>query len=331
MQFEVQGNFGPVLTQNQRMKEVIKTVAKVAPSECNILITGESGTGKNLLARAIHAASKRSKNHFVSVNCIAIPDTLIEAELFGHEKGAFTDACQLKRGYFELAQEGSIFLDEIGDMSAPAQGKILQAVEEKKIRRVGGETSLGCDVRVIAATNQNLPDKVRTGAFREDLFYRLNEVTIHLPPLRERKEDLSFLIKHFVDCYGKMYAKPQLKISDAALNQLIQYPWPGNFRELKNVIKSAVLLCQQDVMWLENFPFELTLKKGYEPVMGRVPEESQPEDYSVEVCLKKHIVSVLKQNGWNKKNAAAALHISRPRLDRYIHKWNLSEDIRKAA
>lgn len=320
---EVQGNFGPILTQNPQMKEVIKTVARVANTNANVLIIGESGTGKNLLSRAIHNASSRHKGPYVAVNCISVSDTLIESELFGHEKGSFTGAYQSKQGYFEASNGGTIFLDEIGDMSPLAQGKILQIVDEKKFRRVGSEKLIQTDTRVVSATHRDLTEKITQGKFREDLFYRLSEVTIHVPPLRERKEDIPLLIRHFVSCYGQMYGKPNLKISDAAVDYLSQYRWPGNFREMKHVIKSAVLLCPQDTVWLEHFPFEITPTHNFQLSQGESPTSSQ--DLSLENFLQKHILRSLLSYHWNKRKTAAALEISRPRLDRYIEKYHLQK------
>lgn len=310
------GDFTAILTENPAMKEAIETAKKVAPSDVNILITGESGTGKNVFSEAIHHASKRQACPFIHVNCLAIPDTLIESELFGHEKGAFTDAHALKKGSFECAKGGTVFLDEIGDMTHLAQGKILQAVEAKQFRRVGGEDILDCDARVISATNRNLTKKIARGQFREDLYYRLKEVFLHLPPLRERKEDIPLLIRYFVQHCGNIHGKPDLDISKTALNYLAQHSWPGNIRELKHAIESAVILCTEKVLWLEHFPFELQLKTDE-------AKTNSSSDFSIEAVLKKHIWSALQYYKGNKKKTASALRISRPRLDRYIEKFEL--------
>jgi len=273
-------------------------------------------TGKNVLAKAIHEHSKWKSGPFVPVNCLAIPDTLIESELFGHEKGAFTDAHALRKGSFEAAHCGTLFLDEIGDMSALAQGKILQAIEDSVYRRVGGEKMLFFNARIIASTNRDLLERIEAGVFRGDLFYRLNEVCLHLPPLRERKEDIPRLLRHFIHYYCQVYARQKLDISKTALNYLTQYHWPGNIRELKNVVKSAVILCSRDMLWLEDFPFQMSLKT-------RGNGHASDDDYSLDSALKQHITRTLKVQRWNKKRAAKQLGVSRPRLDRYIKKLGL--------
>lgn len=312
-------DFNTILSASPAIKAVIKTAQKVALADVNVLITGESGTGKNVLAKAIHQASQRKSGPFVALNCMAMPDTLIESELFGHEKGAFTDAHALKRGSFELADHGTLFLDEIGDMSGPAQGKILQAIEDRKFHRLGSEKTIDTDTRLISATNRDLKKKMEEGGFREDLYYRLREVSLYLSPLRERKEDIPLLVQHFVRLYAKEFKKPNLKISDVVMSYLSQYPWPGNVRELKNVIKSAVVLCPQDTLWLEHFPFEMQMKTSKDLAGG-------VSDFSLDAILKRHVEAALLHFEWNKKKAAAALGISRPRLDRYLSKFQIKRD-----
>lgn len=310
-----QGSFRPLISENPAVKEVVRMAELAASSDINILLTGESGTGKNMVARAIHETSLRQSGPFIPVNCLAIPDTLIESELFGHEKGAFTDARSLKKGSFETANGGTLYLDEIGDMSLIAQGKILQAIEEFCYRRVGGEELIVFNARLISATNRDLAKRIEQGRFREDLYYRLKEVSLRLPPLRERKEDIPLLITHFVWHFGEMHGKPDLKISKAAVEYLTQYSWPGNVRELENVVKSAVVLCEEKTLFLEHFPFELTSKTGHQ-----TPPE---EDLTVNGALKRHIAQVLESTRWNKRKAASILRISRPRLDRYIGKFGI--------
>lgn len=314
---EKNSSFDIILTENPAMKEIIRIARSVAPSDVNVLLTGESGTGKNVLSEAIHSESNRRLGPFVPVNCLAIPNTLIESELFGHEKGAFTDAFEQKKGSFESARGGTLYLDEIGDMTHEAQGKILEAIEDKRFRRVGGEKFIQVDARVIGATNQDLAKKIEEGRFREDLYYRLKEILLHVPPLRERKEDIPLFIRHFIEYYGALHGRPDLCISDAALTQLVRYDWPGNVRELKNVVQSAVLLCGEKTLWLEHFPFEIQLKTEFQAEL--------PQGLSVEGVLKRHISSALRYCGWNKKKAAASLGVSRPRLDRYIKKFNLQK------
>ena len=229
--------FSSILTQSEAVQEILKTARRAALCDVNILLTGESGTGKNVLSRAIHSLSNRGVGPFVPVNILAIPETLVESEIFGHEKGAFTDAHALKKGSFETANGGTLYLDEIGDMSPSAQGKILQAIEDSCFRRIGGEKLLVFNARVIAATNRDLAKKIEKGEFREDLYYRLKEVCLHLPPLRERKEDIPLLIKHYIRHYCETYGKPELAISKTAMNYLTQYSWPGNVRELEHAVK----------------------------------------------------------------------------------------------
>ena len=311
--------FSALLTESPALQQAVRMAETVAQCDINILITGESGTGKNILARAIHHAGTRHSGPFIAVNCLAIPETLIESELFGHEKGAFTDAHSLKRGSFELANGGTLYLDEIGDMSSSAQGKILQAIEEYSFRRVGGEDLVVLNSRLIAATNRNLTQRIQSGEFREDLYYRLRGICLHLPPLRERREDIPLLIQHFVRYYGEMHGKPDLRISQTALSYLRQYDWPGNVRELENVVKSSVVLCTDKMIFLEHFPFQVSLKTG-------PPSTGPQEDFSLNGILKRHIADTLEKLRWNKRKAAFALGISRPRLDRYIQKFGLARE-----
>ncbi|MFZ2418885.1 MAG: sigma 54-interacting transcriptional regulator, partial [Smithellaceae bacterium] len=222
--------FPRIVGPGAAMRHIFTQIIKVAPTDSTVLITGESGTGKELIAAGIYEHSRRQGKPFVAINCVAIPEGLLESELFGHEKGAFTGATAQKKGKFELADGGTVFLDEIGDMPPATQAKLLRVLQEKKFERVGGGQTIHVDVRFIAATNKNLPEMIKTGAFREDLFYRLNVLSIHLPPLRERMEDIPFLVEHFLGQSGK-----ELKISPRAMQVMIGYDWPGNVRELQNV------------------------------------------------------------------------------------------------
>ena len=224
------------------MASLFEMVRAVAPTSSTVLVTGESGTGKELVARAIHGLSGRSDGPFVSINCGALPDTLLESELFGHIKGAFTDARQSKKGLFEAAHGGTLFLDEVGETSPPMQVKLLRALQERRIRRLGGTDETDVDVRVIAATNVPLEDLVREKRFREDLFYRLQVIPVRTPPLRERREDIGLLAEHFLDKFGREMEKNVARISEEALAYLERYSWPGNVRELENVIERAVAL-----------------------------------------------------------------------------------------
>ena len=245
---EVQTRFGfaNMIGKNKKMLQLYSMIEKVAPTPTSVLVTGESGTGKELVARAIHFHSPRRKKAFISINCAALPEALLESELFGHEKGAFTGAISLRKGRFELADGGTLFLDEIGDMALSLQAKLLRILQEQVFERVGGSRELHVDVRIITATNKDLKEEVGKGNFREDLFYRLNVLHLHLPPLRERSDDIPLLVNHFIKKDSKQLNKPTLEITADALRFLITLPWEGNIRELENVIERASILCIDD-------------------------------------------------------------------------------------
>ena len=230
------------------MKRIFETIAKTAPSQGRVLVTGPNGTGKELVARAIHAGSRRAKAAFIKVNCAAIPQELIESELFGHEKGAFTGATGMRKGKFELAHGGTLFLDEIGDMSLSAQAKVLRALQEGEIERVGGAGAIKVDVRVVAATNKDLAAEIAAGNFREDLFYRLNVVPIEVPALRERREDIPDLVEHFIKLACRRNDRRGMAIEQGAVGLLMQHDWPGNVRELKNSIERLVILASGEAL-----------------------------------------------------------------------------------
>ncbi|RMD85369.1 MAG: sigma-54-dependent Fis family transcriptional regulator [Candidatus Dadabacteria bacterium] len=235
-------SFENIIGESEAMQKVFRTVMAVAPLKTTVLITGESGTGKELIAKAIHYNSPRKDKPLVTLNCAAIPENLLESELFGHEKGSFTDAVDKKIGQFELAHTGTIFLDEIGEMSSALQAKLLRVLEQGEIMRVGGDRPIPVDVRVVAATNRNLQQAIQEGRFRSDLYYRLNVVSLEIPPLRERREDIPHLIRHFLDLKSKELGLPRREITPAAVDRLLQYPWPGNVRELENVIERVLVL-----------------------------------------------------------------------------------------
>lgn len=244
--------FASIVGKNARMQEIYQLIEKVAPTPASVLITGESGTGKELVARAIHINSRREKASFISVNCAALPETLLESELFGHERGAFTGAVSLRKGRFELADSGTLFLDEIGDIPLPLQAKLLRVLQERSFERVGGTRLINVDVRIITATNRELKGEVDEGRFREDLYYRLNVLHIHLPPLRERTDDIPMLTDHFINKFAKMLNKPNLRISGEALRFLVGLPWEGNVRELENTIERAAILCNDETIQTED-------------------------------------------------------------------------------
>lgn len=243
-----------IVGRSSALEMVLATVAKVAASDANVLVTGETGTGKELIARALHANSPRCQGPLVAVDCAALPATLLESELFGHEKGAFTDAEQAKRGLLELAHGGTLFLDEIGELSPELQAKLLRALQERSFRRLGGERLLSVSIRVISSTNRDLDGEVRQGRFRQDLFYRLNVVTVSLPPLRERPGDVALLAQHFLDEFTQAAHRARIRISPEALRVLEHYRWPGNIRELRNVIERAFVFCDGNTVGVRDLP-----------------------------------------------------------------------------
>ena len=250
-------SFEGLITQSPRMKEVLSMVARVAPSQSTVMIRGESGTGKGLLAKIIHYHSRRSSGPLLTLNCAAIPENLLESELFGHERGAFTGALALHLGKFEQAQGGTLFLDEIGDLSPTLQAKLLRAVQDRSFERVGGSKTIEVDVRLISATHQDLEQRIREQGFREDLYYRLNVVSLSLPPLRERKEDIPLLLDHFLKKFGKANGKEDLEVSREARDLLLRYEYPGNIRELENLVERAVVLSRGNLITTREIPFHL--------------------------------------------------------------------------
>ncbi len=297
-----------IIAESTAMKEVLSLVYRVAPSNASVLITGESGTGKELIARTLHLASPRKSKRFVAVSCAAIPETLLESELFGFEKGAFTGAERAKPGKFELADGGTIFLDEIGDLPLSLQVKLLRVLQEKEVERLGSTTSRKVDVRVIAATNQDLRKKVEEGTFREDLFYRINTITIHIPPLRDRKEDILPLAEYFLKKYSKELGKKIEGFTKEARKALLSYSWPGNVRELQNVIERAVVLTRRNAI------------SGEELLLENVPRPFP----TLEELEKEHIKKALSITNGNISKAAELLGIHRNTLREKIRKYNIS-------
>jgi two-component system response regulator AtoC len=292
--------FENIIAKSPKMQQVIEVIKVVAKSNATVLITGESGTGKELVARAIHSQSYRKDKPFVAVSCAALPESLLESELFGHEKGAFTGAHAQRRGKFEIANRGTLFLDEIGEMSANIQVHLLRVLEEKEFTRVGGNELIKVDVRVISATNKDMKKAVANGPFREDLYYRLNVVTIELPPLRERKEDVPLLAQHFLRKFAVENQKEITDFSPEASDFLLKYNWPGNVRELENAIERAVILAKNSYIDAADMPQEnLQLV------------QSAPVGKSLEEVEKEHILNILKESGGNYSKAARILGISR--------------------
>jgi DNA-binding NtrC family response regulator len=317
--------FSNIIGTSSRMNSIFQMMAKISRVEGTVLITGESGTGKELVARAIHYNSSRSNKPFVVVNCGAIPKDLIESEFFGYLKGAFTDAKSEKTGKFELANSGTIFLDEIGDLSPEAQVKLLRAIGEKEIVKVGGTKTIPIDVRVIAATNQNLEELVRLGHFREDLYWRLAVLSLQLPPLRERKEDIPLLCEYLIKKFNKSLKKKIKGVSGEGLELLKEYSWPGNVRELESVLYETMVL--SDGFWIdgEDLPARITERESYEPDesadLGKTLQEAiQKLTESVE---KRMIRRALKETGWNRTHAAKKLGISRKTLFNKMTQYDL--------
>lgn len=299
----------------QRVQEMIR---KVAPSRASVLITGESGVGKELVANAIHNLSPRKDKSFIKVHCAALSETLLESELFGHEKGAFTGAEKMQKGRFELAHGGTIFLDEIGEINPSVQIKILRVLQEKKFERVGGEQTIEVDVRIVAATNRNLEEEVKAGRFREDLYYRLNVVHIQVPPLRERKDDIPLLMAGFLDEFNKENDKTIKGLSNKAKAAMFRYAWPGNIRELRNCMESAVVMCSGDEIGLQDLPPSVSASAG---AGGGENSVSVPLGVTLDEADRLVIEANLAANKGNKSKTAEILGIGRKTLQRKLAEW----------
>lgn len=313
-----------IVGKSKKIQDVLSILDKVAPSKSTVLITGESGTGKELIARALHYASPRKKEPFIAVNCTALNPGVLESELFGHEKGSFTGAIATKKGKFELAHKGTLFLDEIGELSLETQVKLLRVLQEKSIERVGGSKTIPVDIRLVAATNKDLKKEVEEGRFREDLYYRLNVVQIHLPPLRERKEDIPLLVAYFVSKICRENNLPERKFSSQALEYLTLYDWPGNVRQLENVVERCLVLSSSEVIGVEDLPAEVRdedsqLKSAVDllPLQGNLAETLE----KIEAALVKR--ALVKANFVQVK-AAELLGISKSLLQYKIKKYKIS-------
>lgn len=305
-----------MITESQCMAAILMSLTKVAPTDATVLIVGESGTGKELAARYIHQNSDRRDGPFVKVNCAAIPDTLIESEMFGHEKGAFTDAKTSREGKFELANHGTIFLDEIGDMSLTTQPKILRVLQEKRFERLGGNKDFALDVRFITATNKDLSTLIEDGLFREDLYYRISVVIIDLPPLRERKEDILPIAQYFMSFYNQVYGSSIKEISEEVKQIFIQHDWPGNIRELKNCMERAIIFCEGDTIGIND------LAAQYKNLMADY-EAGDFQDLQNSLS-RAVIMEALKKSAGNKKKAARLLNIHRKTLYNRMKKLGIS-------
>jgi len=319
--------FEEIVGVSPALRAVLSRVSKVAPTDSTVLLTGETGTGKELIARAIHKRSRRSSRAFVSVNCAAIPASLIASELFGHEKGAFTGATQRRLGRFELAEEGTIFLDEVGELPAETQITLLHVLQEREFERVGGNQSIRANARVIAATNRDLEAAIVEGKFRSDLFYRLNVFPIEIPPLRERREDIPLLVEYFIDRYARKAGKNFQAVSKKSLDLLQSYPWPGNIRELQNVIERSVVVCETenfsvDESWLSRKPLANPPKSQLELSEKLAAQEKE----MIEAALRESGGRVSGPSG-----AAAKLGLHRSTLESKIMSLKIDKYRFKAA
>jgi len=314
-------SFSQILGKSKPMREIFDLIRRVADSPTNILITGESGTGKELVAKALHYNSERKDGAFVAVNCAAIPEQLLESELFGHMRGAFTDAKVDKRGLFEEAAKGTLFLDEISELPLMLQAKLLRAIQEKEIRRLGANRPIAVDTRLIAATNLNLSEEIKAKRFREDLYYRLNVIEMRLPPLRERREDIPLLVDAFLKKFGQARGKDVKGVSESTLAFLIDYAWPGNVRELENVIERAVTLSRGDKIVPDDLPATIQGSRGDRRVLDEAAEKMHP----LHEIEKEYIKKILEKMGGNKYQAAQVLGIDRKTLYRKLGEMDESE------
>ena len=313
--------FEEIVGSSPALKDVVSRILKVAPTDSTVLITGETGTGKELIARAIHRHSQRASHAFISVSCASIPSSLIASQLFGHEKGAFTGALQQRRGRFELAHSGTIFLDEIAELPAETQIALLRVLQERQFERVGGDRVIPAEVRVIAATNRDLSAAIAAGTFRADLFYRLNVFPIHVPPLRKRKEDIPMLVEYFVKRYAERAKKEITKIDKNTLKLCQSYHWPGNIRELQNIVERSVILCSGDTFWID----EAWLSSQDAPRrQSSVPLTEALHSYEKELIK----AALAQSNGKvaGPSGAAAKLGIPRSTLDLKIKQLNIKKN-----
>ncbi|HQF43526.1 MAG TPA: sigma-54 dependent transcriptional regulator [Ignavibacteriaceae bacterium] len=314
---------GEILGKSKAIQNILQMIDKVAPLDTRVLITGENGTGKELVARAIHKKSERKEKSFVEVNCAAIPNELIESELFGHEKGSFTGAVQQRIGRFELANRGTLFLDEVGDMSSQAQAKVLRAIEDGKIERVGGGKKIDVDVRLIAATNKNLKDEISKGTFREDLFHRLNVIPINVPPLRERLEDIPILVDHFANDISLKHKKPLTKFSDDAIQVLKNQSWTGNVRELRNIIERIIIIV--DKREISRKDIEFMFASNQQSVDDLVDTSNSFQEFK-EKAERVFILKQLIANDWNISKTAEMLDIQRSHLYNKMKKYGIEKE-----
>jgi DNA-binding NtrC family response regulator len=316
-QLREHGTFGAMVGNSAEMRKIYQVIEHAAPTNASVLISGESGTGKELVAQTIHKLSPRAASAYVPINCAAIPDTLLESELFGHEKGAFTGAIERRQGCFELADHGTLFLDEIAEMTPATQVKLLRVLQERSFRRVGGKSEQAVDIRIVAATNQDPPAAVKDAKLREDLYYRLNVFAVYLPPLRERRPDISLLADHFVEKYAAAHGKDVRRIATTAIDMLMSYHWPGNVRELENCIERAVLVCEGGVIHAHHLPPSLQTAE----VSGTMPRKSLDE--ALASYEKDLIVDALKTARGNRAKAARLLDSTERIIGYAVQKYDI--------
>jgi DNA-binding NtrC family response regulator len=328
-QLKKQYSFDNIVGNSDSIQKVFSLVSRVAPTDASVFISGESGTGKELIARAIHTNSRRSDRPFVAINCAALPDNLLESELFGHEKGAFTGADTQRRGLLDLASGGTFFLDEISEMSMDLQAKLLRVIQERRIRRVGGEEEIPIDVRWVSATNRDLEKAVREGHIRQDLFFRLNVVPLKLPPLRSRRDDVPALAQHFLRRYAQEYDRPQIRFAQEALRKLSEYDWPGNIRELQNVVERVVSLCAPgDEIGKDDLPEEVLYGevsgggRAFATINADQPFHDAKAD-AVSAFEKEYLKELLDRHGGNISRAARSAGIDRKTIHRMLIKYQL--------
>ena len=313
-----------MIGKSKKMQEIYSLIEKTAPTETTVLIQGESGTGKEMAARAIHYLSLRREKPFVTINCGALPESLLESELFGHVKGAFTDAVTDKKGMFEVADKGTLFLDEVGEMSPITQVKLLRALQERKIRRVGGTEEIPIDVRIISATNQDLKKKIKEGSFREDLYYRLNVLSLEMPPLRERKEDIPLLVNHFLQKYCQKLGRGMKRVAPEVYNIFESYPWPGNIRELENVIERVVAIEERETITTSCLPKELL-----QPEKREIDLEIKPGfklNETIEAITRDYVQKALEMSRGKLKEAAELLGVNYRSIRYLVDKFDLKAE-----
>jgi two-component system nitrogen regulation response regulator NtrX len=318
------------------LKQVMASVARAAPTNATVLITGESGVGKELVARTIHRNSLRSRERFIQVNCAAIPEELIESELFGHEKGSFTGATEKQVGKFELADRGTIFLDEVGDMSAKTQAKVLRVLQEGEVERLGSARTIKVDVRVIAATNKNLEEEIEKGRFREDLYFRLAVIPIHVPPLRERPEDVPSLVRHYIEYFSRENNTRPKRVSQAALDVLARYRWKGNIRELRNTVERMIIMTAGDTIDVADLPETVRNPSATTPGGGAASPKPASADADAakagtlrefkENAERAFLVGKLRENSWNISKTAEVIGTPRSNLYKKLEQYQITQE-----